>query len=611
LGDAEPTGRSGPGVRVAETDLAILTAFCRPYLDGDRRFPCPAPNNEILRELAQNGVFLDLDTLRGHLRNLYAKFGVEDGLNPAQKRARLAELVYENAVIAGWEPHDETPAPPVPTPVPPTPAPPTPTPPMLAPVPAAAPPPPPAPVPPELYATPEPPTTSRWSGFVRYRWWLAAGGVLLLGGSVGILASLRDHEARDRRVGAPGAPVINPAWVRGAEGTVTYCTGADTVTSEDGRTQHQTAVDAFNAQFGPDVHAKLRQFADDASQQYAQISQLLQEHSGDCDVIYSDVVWTADFAHNKWLYELTPDAPRSSLKAYVDAMQDAAVYRGKVWGIPKQADAALLYYNKARVKHPPRTWQELYKQARQQPRNRLRYQGYPYEGLTVNFLELAYAIGAEDIVKPNGDANINQPDALVALQTMVEGIRHGVAPRVVVNQKETQSENAFGNERAAFMRNWSPNYAVLREGRKYPKVAGKVGVVPLPGWDGGTPVGVLGGHVLVISAFSRHPGAALKLVHFLTSRQIVKQDATDFSLAPARVDLWKDRDVQQALPAFDDLKSAVFNAKARPVTPNYPAVSRAIYSNVNRALQSYQEPQAALAQAQGEMQQALDQVPAP
>lgn len=106
----EPSAPSGPGLRVSETDLAILTAFCRPYLEGDGRFVVPAPNNEILRELAENGVYLEIDALRGHLRNLYAKFGVEDGVNPAQKRARLAELVYEHGVIAGWQPREEAPA---------------------------------------------------------------------------------------------------------------------------------------------------------------------------------------------------------------------------------------------------------------------------------------------------------------------------------------------------------------------------------------------------------------------------------------------------------------------------------------------------------------------
>src|ERR1044072_133728 len=131
-GDSQPRGRSDPTVRVAETDLAILTAFCRPYVDGDHRFPCPAPNNEILRELARDGIYLDLDALRGHLRSLYAKFGVEDGLNPAQKRARLAELVYEHGVIDGWAPREEPARAPAlsarETAIPPPPAPPEPPP---------------------------------------------------------------------------------------------------------------------------------------------------------------------------------------------------------------------------------------------------------------------------------------------------------------------------------------------------------------------------------------------------------------------------------------------------------------------------------------------------
>ena len=574
---------------MAATDLAILTAFCRPYFFGDQRFASPAPNNEILRELCQNGVDLDLDALRGHLRNVYVKFGVEDGLNPAQKRARLAQLVYESNVIPGWGRDEETLAAtgsPVTSPATEPPADPT----SPAPVPMPR------------------SRMSRFTRFPRQRLWLGAGIAVLLAGMTAAFVGLAGREPAPHRAGAPGPPVIDPAAMSDAEGTVTYCTGEDTVTSSDGRTQHRAAVAAFNARFGSDVHANLRQFSDDASQQYAQITQLLREHSGDCDVIYADVVWSADFAHNKWLYDLTPYAPRSSLKRYVDAMQEAVVYRDRVWGVPKQADAAVLYYNTSSVRRPPRTWQDLYAQAKVGPGKRLRYQGFAYEGLTVNFLELAYAIGATDIVTPDGEANINQPAALLALQFMVDGIRDGAAPRVIVNQKEKQSLNAFGGARAAFMRNWAPVYAALEDRRGYPKVAGSVGVVPLPSWGGGPPVSVLGGHVLVVSAFSRKPAAALKLVDFLSSAQAVKQDAIDFSLAPALVDQWEDPEIQKALPIFGDLKSAVFNAKSRPVTPNYSAVSRAIYTNVNRALQGYQEPQDALKQADDEMRRALRQI---
>jgi hypothetical protein len=183
LGDAQPKGRSGPGFRVAETDLAILTAFCRPYIEEQRRFVVPAPNNEILRELAQNGVHLDIDALRGHLRNLYARFGVEDGLNPAQKPARLAELVYENGVIAGWEPREEAPetaALPSP-PVPPRSRPPA-------------------------HASPGAPTASSLRAVLRERWWLATGVAVLLLGTVVVLADLGGSERTPPRGGSSGAP---------------------------------------------------------------------------------------------------------------------------------------------------------------------------------------------------------------------------------------------------------------------------------------------------------------------------------------------------------------------------------------------------------------------
>lgn len=87
---------------MSETDLAILTALCRPYLDAPSRFCVPAPNKRILEELAQKGIYLGSDALRGHLRGLYARFGVEDGLVPTAKRARLAELVRQSGAIAGW-----------------------------------------------------------------------------------------------------------------------------------------------------------------------------------------------------------------------------------------------------------------------------------------------------------------------------------------------------------------------------------------------------------------------------------------------------------------------------------------------------------------------------
>ncbi len=573
--DSSDAARTNAPLRVTATDLAILTAFCRPYLEHGR-FRCPAPNNKILEELGQDGVYLDLDSLRTHLRNLYARFGVEDGLTPTEKRARLAELVYENNVIPGWGPERE---------------------------PAT-----------ESPGAPPPPTAadtssigSSFAALVRDR---AAPRVLAFAAVVvvalvAVVAWMVGDEPADSPRGGPRIAAVAPSSMTGARGNVTYCTGEDVVTSRNGRLhQHDAAVAAFNDRFSPDLHASLHQFADDATRQYEQFASLQRRRSGDCDVFYSDVIWTADFAHNRWLLDLSPYA-KPRLNRFVEGMRDAAVFDGRVWGIPKQADAALLYYDKGRVKDPPDTWQELYEDVASRAK-RLRYQADAYEGLTVNFLELAYAVGARDIVL-DGKANINQPKALIALQFMVDGIRRGVAPREVALQREGHSLRAFGEGRADYMRNWPYAYAALQDDEAHPGVAGAVGVVPLPSWGTRAPVTVLGGHVLVVSAFSDNPAAALRLVDFLSSAEVVKRDAIEFSLAPALVGLWDDPEVQRALPVFDDLKRAIFTARSRPVTPNYEAISAAIYKNVNRALRGV-PPEEALEAAQDEMQQALDEV---
>jgi hypothetical protein len=70
---------------------AVLLELCRP-LAGDPRAR-PATNPEIAAALV-----LSLDAVKGHLRVLFAKFGVED-LPQNEKRLRLAERALESGVV--------------------------------------------------------------------------------------------------------------------------------------------------------------------------------------------------------------------------------------------------------------------------------------------------------------------------------------------------------------------------------------------------------------------------------------------------------------------------------------------------------------------------------
>jgi hypothetical protein len=79
-------------VRLTDTQLGILAALSRPIAAGNS-YATPATNQEIADE-----VFLGVDAVKGHLRTLYRKFGIED-LPQNQKRARLVELAIEGGYV--------------------------------------------------------------------------------------------------------------------------------------------------------------------------------------------------------------------------------------------------------------------------------------------------------------------------------------------------------------------------------------------------------------------------------------------------------------------------------------------------------------------------------
>jgi multiple sugar transport system substrate-binding protein len=57
------------------------------------------------------------------------------------------------------------------------------------------------------------------------------------------------------------------------------------------------------------------------------------------------------------------------------------------------------------------------------------YEGASYEGLTCDFLELAFAAGGKVLSDDGTKSQINSPENLKALQFMVDGVKSGAAPK--------------------------------------------------------------------------------------------------------------------------------------------------------------------------------------
>ena len=390
-----------------------------------------------------------------------------------------------------------------------------------------------------------------------------------------------------------GAKAIDPASMENAKGDVTFCLGKDT--SGD-----KTALAKQFNEENTGVTVKLLEFSTSADEQRAQFVQRQEAKSGECDVFYADVIWTAEFAAQKWIYDMTPyvDTRKDEL---IPATLDTVDYDGKLWGMPQQTDSGFLYYRTDQVDTPPDTWQGVYQDAAS--KDGIVYQGAPYEGLTCDFLEIAYAAGGEVLNEDGTEAIIDSPENLKALQFMVDGVKDGTAARGVTTYMEEESRRYFESGKATYMRNWPYAYAL---GEKAPAVKGKFDVVPFPAFEGGGKAGILGGHNFVISVYSDNPGAALAWTDYMTQEEQQVTEFVDFSLAPTIASVYEKPEVQKKYAFAPQLADAVAQAKARPVSPVYPQISQAIYENVNAALAGQMSPEEALKKAQTDMQSALE-----
>ena len=388
-----------------------------------------------------------------------------------------------------------------------------------------------------------------------------------------------------------GAKKIDLSLKDDAKGTVRYCQGKDTAGDA------KDWVKTFNAQ-NNGVTVELVEFSPDAGQQRNSFVQRQEAKSGDCDMFSSDVIWTAEFASQKWLYDMS-EYVESKKDQYIPATLATVTYDGKYWGSPRTSDAAFLYYHTDKVKKVPATWQDVYKQAGST--DGIVYQGAAYEGLTCDFLEIAFAAGGKVLSEDGKKAEFDSPENLKALQFMVDGIKNGDAPKAVTTYMEEESRMAFEANRATFMRNWPYAYATGQKNKNAPEFE----VAAFPEFEGGGKAGILGGHNDVISIYGKNPGGSLKVLDFLSSEQEAVTLAKDFSLPPAIASAYDNPEVKKALPFSAQLKQAISQAKPRPVSPVYPQISAAIYKNVNEALSGSVSPEEALKKAQSQMDQAL------
>jgi multiple sugar transport system substrate-binding protein len=361
------------------------------------------------------------------------------------------------------------------------------------------------------------------------------------------------------------------------KGPITYVQG------KDNSTVVRPLIDKWNAAH-PNEKVTFKEQSDQADQQHDDLVQHFQAKDPNYDVVDVDVVWTGEFAAKSWLQPLTGSFKMDNSKLVASTV-DSGTYNGTQYAAPQTSDGGILYYRKDLVSTPPTTWDAMMKDcdiAKQAGIGCYAGQFAKYEGLTVNVAE-AINTNAGTIVGSDGKTvTVDNAKAKAGLARLVDAFKSGNIPAEAITYQEEQGRQAFEAGKLLFLRNWPYVYKLAKtDGSSM--IKDTFGVAPLPGVTG-PGASSLGGHNAAISVYSKHKATAFAFVQFLQSEETQRFFVTQGSLAPVLTSLYDDASLNQQLPYLSTLKTSIENAVPRPVSPFYPAITKAVQDNAYAAV---------------------------
>ncbi len=375
-------------------------------------------------------------------------------------------------------------------------------------------------------------------------------------------------------------------------------------------------INAFEKQY-PNIKVTLVSAPTDTDTYRSTVATQISGGASSPDVFMGDVIWPAQFGAHQLAVPLSKYLPASYWSKFAPGLVDGATYKGLVYGSPLFEDQGFLYYRKDLLTKfhmaVPQTWEQLETEAATLAKNgSVKYgfvwQGDSYEGLTCNFIEYLTSAGGRATNTAYTAATLNTAAATKAVTFMRSLITSGASPAAVTTFQEPQAMNTFGAGNAAFLRNWDYAYTASitpSSGGKLTK--SQVGVAPLPTFAGQGYPGYsnIGGWNLYINPHSTHLNADLTFIQWMSgteAQQTILSQRYGFistvqavRTAPATI---------ASNPVFAIVPKT--RLVPRPAgTPQYPALSTAIYTNVNGALAGSTSPAAAVAAMQSGASTAL------
>jgi multiple sugar transport system substrate-binding protein len=450
----------------------------------------------------------------------------------------------------------------------------------------------------------------RFAGYSSRRrsWQLAA-----MAGAVGALAVAGCSSSSSSSSSTPVSTATSAAAGSATSGSIVW--SASPITTNAHGDTRTVLIAAFNKVY-PNIHVTLTSAPTNTDTNRATLATEISGGSSTPDVFMGDVIWPAQFGAHQLAVPLSQYLPASYWAQFAPGLVAGATYKGQVYGSPLFEDQGFMYYRKDLLAKeglaPPTTWEQLESDAQKlQKAGLVKYgfvwQGASYEGLTCNFMEYLASAGGTATNSTYTTATLDSPAAIKAVTFMRSLVTTGVSPAAITTFQEPQALATFQTGNAAFMRNWDYAYdASISAAAGGKLTASQVGVEPMPAFAGQPTPGYsnIGGWNMYINPHSKNVAADLTFIKFLASPTAQTILAADYGEIPTTIAVRN----SAKTAALNPVLAIVSKTKLvpRPAgTPNYPALSTAIYTNVNAALAGSTSPSSAMSAAQSQATSAL------
>lgn len=330
------------------------------------------------------------------------------------------------------------------------------------------------------------------------------------------------------------------------------------------------------------------------------------------DIINVQGTLWAEYAANDYVIDLTPFLEKEPevRDRFSKQILDYWTLDGHVYGLPYYVNKSLLYYNKllfeqAGIDGPPQTVDELLEQAEEIAALSEETTGF----VTLNFDWLYWPLfasqGVEMFSEDMSGAAFNTPEAVEVLTRLAEATESGAINSISWTGRWREPNGAFASGNVGMYQAHGGAYYNFRSMGDWIDDE-TVGATEFPGG-----IGVFNSHGFAISKATDHPELAWEFVKHITSEEwametarritrTVGQPAIDEALlAELSASDPTGYDVMQAQRSNLDKLTATWNS------PLDAKIKNAFWPEIQAALLGQKEPQAALDEAERQVNRVL------